>query len=47
MVNLLAQSSLTKRLVAWPACCPRHEKVKHRVLVVVALSLGIVCVAFL
>lgn len=46
MVNLLGESSLTKRLVAWPACCPKHEKVKHRLFVVVALSLGLVCVAF-
>jgi hypothetical protein len=46
MVNLLAESSLTKRLVAGPACCPRHEKIKHRLFVVAVLSLGI-SIAFL
>lgn len=42
MVNLVAT-----RLCEWPACCPRHEKVKHRIFLVVVLSLGITCMAFI
>ncbi len=46
MVNLLAESSLTERLVEWPACCPRREKVKHRVFLAVVLTLGFTYMAF-
>jgi hypothetical protein len=34
------------RLLEWPACCPRHEKLKYRIFLVMALSLGITCIAF-
>lgn len=41
MVNLAAS-----RLREWTACCPRHEKVKHRIFLVMVLLVGCSYIAF-